>query len=86
MDSCDYNNAHKELRDIAENYKLVKFKIINRFEEWVKKYHEIVKSKDDIEDIYIRLFDNRESNEVSVVIYDIFEGCYINIRKEFALE
>jgi hypothetical protein len=88
-----------ELKNIFDEYKkLKKYNKENniryysdptcsKIADWVKKYGPLVKSKDEIDDLHFRLFDNTESNEGCVVVYDLFneEGCYVNIRKEFDL-
>ena len=89
--------ARVELKNVFDEYKKLKKynkenniraysnPIPNKIGDWVEKYKLIVMSKDEIDDLYFRIFDLGNTEEVD---YDLFNqnGSYVNIRKEFGLE
>ncbi len=93
----EFEIARKELQTICDEYKKLKKynkenniyaysnPIPNKIGDWVEKYKLIVMSKDEIDDLYFRIFDLGNTEEVD---YDLFNqnGSYVNIRKEFGLE
>ena len=97
IDESDFIKAREELHAIYNDYKKINIynkennitaysnTITPRIIEWVKIYRLVIKSKEEIKDLYFRIFDLSETEEID---YDLLEkdGFYKNIRKEFGLE
>lgn len=92
----EFEIARKELQTICDEYKKLKkyikennicvysSPISNKIVIWLEKYRLLVKSKDEVDDLYFRIFDLGNTEEID---YDLFSknGNYVNIRKEFNL-